>query len=74
MPPAFEWQPAPAWAKWFNHQTRCRGRIRVLPTAPAGEARELDLPFFERVAVMASAYIAGKPSWPAAVSPDIGPS
>jgi uncharacterized damage-inducible protein DinB len=60
-PQEFEQQLAPALAHWFNHQTHHRGQVHALLTALAGEAPELDLLFFQRLAAMESAWIASTP-------------
>ena len=49
-PEEFEQQLAPALAHWFNHQTHHRGHVHALLTGLTGEAPELDLLFFQRLA------------------------
>jgi uncharacterized damage-inducible protein DinB len=49
-PEWFEQQLAPALAHWFNHQTHHRGQVHALLTGLTGEAPELDLLFFQRLA------------------------
>jgi uncharacterized damage-inducible protein DinB len=49
-PEQFEQQLAPALAHWFNHQTHHRGQVHALLTGLTGEAPELDLLFFQRLA------------------------
>jgi uncharacterized damage-inducible protein DinB len=49
-PQEFEQQLAPALAHWFNHQTHHRGQVHALLTGLVGEAPELDLLFFQRLA------------------------
>jgi uncharacterized damage-inducible protein DinB len=49
-PQEFEQQMAPALAHWFNHQTHHRGQVHALLTGLVGEAPELDLLFFQRLA------------------------
>ena len=41
---------APALAHWFNHQTHHRGQVHALLTGLAGQAPELDLLFYQRLA------------------------
>jgi uncharacterized damage-inducible protein DinB len=54
-PQEFEQQLAGALAHWFNHQTHHRGQVHALLTALTGEAPELDLLYFQRLAAMESA-------------------
>jgi uncharacterized damage-inducible protein DinB len=54
-PEQFEQQLAPALAHWFNHQTHHRGQLHALLTGLAGEAPELDLLFFQRLAAKSAA-------------------
>jgi len=54
-PEQFEQQLAPALAHWFNHQTHHRGQVHVLLTGLIGEAPELDLLFFQRIAAKPAA-------------------
>ena len=54
-PEQFEQQLAPALAHWFNHQTHHRGQVHVLWTGLIGEAPELDLLFFQRIAAKPAA-------------------
>jgi uncharacterized damage-inducible protein DinB len=54
-PQEFEQQLAGALAHWFNHQTHHRGQVHALLTALTGEAPELDLLYFQRLAAMKSA-------------------
>ncbi|MGA8900855.1 DinB family protein [Bradyrhizobium sp.] len=49
-PQEIEQQLAPALAHWFNHQTHHRGQVHTLLTGLVGEAPELDLLFFQRLA------------------------
>jgi uncharacterized damage-inducible protein DinB len=42
---------APALAHWFNHQTHHRGQVHCLLTGLVGNAPELDLLFYQRLAV-----------------------
>jgi uncharacterized damage-inducible protein DinB len=49
-PEQFEQQLAPALAHWFNHQTHHRGQLHALLTGLTGEAPELDLLFYQRLA------------------------
>jgi uncharacterized damage-inducible protein DinB len=49
-PQEFEQQLAPALAHWFNHQTHHRGQVHALLTGLVGEAPELDLLYFQRLA------------------------
>src|SRR4051812_37467348 len=53
-PEWFEQQLAPALAHWFNHQTHHRGQVHALLTGLVGEAPELDLLFFQRLAAKAA--------------------
>src|ERR1700675_1416732 len=54
-PEEFEQQLAPALAHWFNHQTHHRGHVHALLTGLTGEAPELDLLFFKRLAAKSAA-------------------
>jgi uncharacterized damage-inducible protein DinB len=54
-PEQFEQQLAPALAHWFNHQTHHRGQVHALLTGLTGEAPELDLLFFQRLAAKSAA-------------------
>jgi uncharacterized damage-inducible protein DinB len=49
-PEQFEQQLAPALAHWFNHQAHHRGQVHALLTGLTGQAPELDLLFFQRLA------------------------
>jgi uncharacterized damage-inducible protein DinB len=49
-PEEFEQQLAPALAHWFNHQTHHRGQVHALLTGLTGQAPELDLLFYQRLA------------------------
>lgn len=49
-PEAFEQALAPALAHWFNHQTHHRGQVHALLTGLLGQAPELDLLYFQRLA------------------------
>ena len=49
-PDEFEQQLAPALAHWFNHQTHHRGQVHALLTSLVGQAPELDLLYFQRLA------------------------
>jgi uncharacterized damage-inducible protein DinB len=49
-PELFEQQLAPALAHWFNHQTHHRGQVHAMLTGLVGEAPELDLLIFQRMA------------------------
>jgi uncharacterized damage-inducible protein DinB len=49
-PEQFEQQLAPALAHWFNHQAHHRGQLHALLTGLTGEAPDLDLLFFQRLA------------------------
>ena len=49
-PDEFEQQVAPALAHWFNHQTHHRGQVHALLTGLLGQAPELDLLYFQRLA------------------------
>ena len=49
-PELFEQQLAPALAHWFNHQTHHRGQVHAMLTGLVGEAPELDLLIFQRLA------------------------
>ena len=54
-PEQFEQALAPALAHWFNHQTRHRGQVHALLTGLAGQAPELDLLYFQRLAAKPAA-------------------
>ena len=54
-PEQFEQQLAFALAHWFNHQTHHRGQVHALLTGLVGEAPELDLLFFQRIAARSAA-------------------
>ncbi|SHG50458.1 DinB family protein [Bradyrhizobium erythrophlei] len=49
-PEEFEQALAPALAHWFNHQTHHRGQVHALLTGLLGQAPELDLLYFQRLA------------------------
>jgi len=49
-PEQFEQALAPALAHWFNHQTHHRGQVHALLTSLLGQAPELDLLYFQRLA------------------------
>jgi uncharacterized damage-inducible protein DinB len=49
-PEEFEQQLAPALAHWFNHQTHHRGQAHAVLTGLTGQAPELDLLFYQRLA------------------------
>jgi uncharacterized damage-inducible protein DinB len=49
-PQQIKQQLAPALAHWFNHQTHHRGQVHGLLTGLIGEAPELDLLFYQRLA------------------------
>jgi uncharacterized damage-inducible protein DinB len=49
-PQEIEQQLAPALTHWFNHQTHHRGQAHALLTGLVGEAPELDLLFYQRLA------------------------
>ncbi len=49
-PEEFEQALAPALAHWFNHQTHHRGQVHAVLTGLTGQAPELDLLFFQRLA------------------------
>ncbi len=49
-PEAFEQALAPALAHWFNHQTHHRGQVHAVLTGLLGQAPELDLLYFQRLA------------------------
>jgi uncharacterized damage-inducible protein DinB len=49
-PEQFEQQLASALAHWFNHQTHHRGQVHAMLTGLVGEAPELDLLLFQRIA------------------------
>jgi uncharacterized damage-inducible protein DinB len=54
-PEEFEQPLAPALAHWFNHQTHHRGHVHALLTGLVGEAPELNLLFFQRLAAKLAA-------------------
>jgi uncharacterized damage-inducible protein DinB len=54
-PDAVEQQLAPALAHWFNHQTHHRGQVHALLTGLVGNAPELDLLYFQRLAARPAA-------------------
>jgi uncharacterized damage-inducible protein DinB len=54
-PEEFEQQLAPALAHWFNHQTHHRGHVHALLTGLVGQAPELDLLYFQRLAANSAA-------------------
>ena len=54
-PDVFEQQLAPALAHWFNHQTHHRGQVHALLTGLVGQAPELDLLYFQRLAAKPAA-------------------
>ena len=54
-PEQFEQALAPALAHWFNHQTHHRGQVHALLTGLAGQAPELDLLYFQRLAAKPAA-------------------
>jgi uncharacterized damage-inducible protein DinB len=54
-PDEFEQQVAPALAHWFNHQTHHRGQVHALLTGLLGQAPELDLLYFQRLAARPAA-------------------
>ncbi len=54
-PEEFEQELAPALAHWFNHQTHHRGQVHAVLTGLVGEAPELDLLFFQRLAAKSAA-------------------
>ena len=54
-PEEFEQQLAPALAHWFNHQTHHRGQVHALLTGLLGQAPELDLLYFQRLAAQPAA-------------------
>lgn len=54
-PEEFEQQLAPALAHWFNHQTHHRGQVHALLTGLTGQAPELDLLFYQRLAAKSAA-------------------
>jgi uncharacterized damage-inducible protein DinB len=59
-PEQFEQQLAPALAHWFNHQAHHRGQVHAILTGLVGEAPELDLLYFQRLAARpAAAQAAG---------------
>jgi uncharacterized damage-inducible protein DinB len=54
-PEEFEQALALALAHWFNHQTHHRGQVHALLTGLLGQAPELDLLFFQRLATKPAA-------------------
>ncbi|MGA2055978.1 MAG: hypothetical protein ABSG88_11760 [Bradyrhizobium sp.] len=54
-PQEFEQQLQPAPAHRFNHQTYHRGQVHSLLTGLVGEAPELDLQYFQRLAAETNA-------------------
>jgi uncharacterized damage-inducible protein DinB len=54
-PEQFEQQLAPTLAHWFNHQTHHRGQLHALLTGLVGQAPELDLLYFQRLAAQPAA-------------------
>lgn len=54
-PEQFVQQLAPALAHWFNHQTHHRGQVHAVLTGLVGQAPELDLLFFQRLAAKSAA-------------------
>jgi uncharacterized damage-inducible protein DinB len=54
-PEQFEQQLAPALAHLFNHQTHHRGQVHALLTGLLGQAPELDLLYFQRLAAKPAA-------------------
>jgi uncharacterized damage-inducible protein DinB len=54
-PEEFEQALAPALAHWFNHQTHHRGQVHALLTGLLGQAPELDLLYFQRLAAKPAA-------------------
>jgi uncharacterized damage-inducible protein DinB len=54
-PQEFEQQLAPALAHWFNHQAHHRGQVHALLTGLVGEAPELDLLIYQRLAARTEA-------------------
>ena len=54
-PEEFEQELAPALAHWFNHQTHHRGHVHAILTGLVGQAPELDLLFFQRLAAKSAA-------------------
>jgi uncharacterized damage-inducible protein DinB len=50
-PEVFEQALAPALSHFFNHQTHHRGQVHAILTGLAGRAPELDLLYYQRVAV-----------------------
>jgi len=54
-PEVFEQALAPALAHWFNHQTHHRGQVHAVLTGLVGQAPELDLLFFQRLAAKSAA-------------------
>ncbi len=43
---------APALSHWFNHETHHRGQVHALLTGLSGRAPQLDLAFYQRLAIM----------------------
>ena len=54
-PEEVEQELAPALAHWFNQQTHHRGHVHALLTGLVGEAPELDLLYFQRLAAKPAA-------------------
>ena len=54
-PEEFEQELAPALAHWFNHQTHHRGQVHAVLTGLVGDAPQLDLLFFQRLAAKSAA-------------------
>ena len=54
-PEEFEQELAPALAHWFNHQTHHRGQVHAILTGLVGQAPELDLLYFQRLAAKSAA-------------------
>jgi uncharacterized damage-inducible protein DinB len=54
-PEEFEQPLALALAHWFNHQTHHRGQVHAMLTSLVGQAPELDLLFFQRLAAKPAA-------------------
>ena len=54
-PEEFEQSLAPALAHWFNHQTHHRGQVHARLTGLLGQAPELDLLYFQRLAAASAA-------------------
>jgi uncharacterized damage-inducible protein DinB len=49
-PESFTQRLAPGLMHWFNHQTHHRGQVHALLTGLVGQAPELDLLFYQRLA------------------------